>query len=193
MKRLQLTLLFLILATTSLLGQNRNSDHRRGDISSFRADREELRDFEQELDRFSFAMITNNPRAARYAKYQIQLDMEREIDQAYRNLRALNYRFEAPRYSKREPEWRTPRLETRGNGIRQNNRTSNREIARIVHRLEKQEHLYYMFSELRLERRTRGIQNEDEHRRIMYQFLDTMEEELFEHPDVRGRVTHRGR
>jgi hypothetical protein len=195
MKRLQLIILFTALSTASVFAQYNRYENRGGERYQPDSDRQEFRSFERALDQFSFALVTNNLRAARYAKFQIMLDMEREIEQTRRALRAENIELGFGNYSKREPDWRTPRMHSRRNGTRQrsNNRGyAQRDIAELVHRLEKQERLYYRFSELRLERNRRGIVNENEHRRLMYSFQDTMREELLDDRTERERV-RRGR
>jgi len=178
MKRIKLLVLLTILTTTGIFAQYYVS-YRSYDNAEYRINREELRDFEYELEQFSYALMTNNLREARYAKRQIMRDMEREIEQTRRELNRISY-WRNQNYSKREPYWRTPRMESRGNGVRQRGDRSRNEYAALVHQLEKQERLHYRFSELRLINRRRNIINENEHRRIMYRFAESMREELLD-------------
>ena len=176
MKRLQIVLLVLILTSTHLFAQ-RGSNSRNVEVASNRVDQQELRRFEQVLDQFSYAMMTNNIRASRYAKHEILLVMEREINQSKVKLRMLQHQNAVTTYSKREPDWRIPRMESRGRGLAQNQHIK---VAEVVHRLEKQERLYVRFNNLDLQRTGNRIINEDDHRKLMYRFKETMREDLLE-------------
>ncbi len=179
MKRIKLLFLFMALSTTGISAQYyaNYSNYNRED---FRINRQELRDFEYELEHFSYAMMTNNLREARYAKRQIERDMEREIQQTRRALRRFNSFNNNNGYSKRSNNNGSLRLQSRNNGARQRGVRVVNEYSQLVHQLEKQERLFYRFSELRLTNRRRNIINENEHRRIMYRFAESMREELLE-------------
>ena len=189
MKRFKLTIILLVLSTSTLFAQRGYRDGN-NHSSTYRVDRQELHQFEEVLDQFSFAMITGNMRAARYAKHEILLDMEREINQTRRKLNMVRREYGLERYSKRESNWGNSHLESRGNGV---SHYVRREVADMVHQLEKQERLYYRFSELRLESRRGQVTNEDEHRRIMYRFEETLREDL-QSDDItqRSTTTRRG-
>lgn len=189
MKRLQIIILILVISTSGTIAQNYRSESRGGE--SYNTTREELRLFERLVDQFSFAMATNNVRAARFAKLEILREMERDITQNRLEIRALNQQRGSGFYSKREPNWRIPRMHSRGNGVQA--RGANRSILENrVHRLEKQEKLYIRFSELTLHRNRQGIVNENEHRRLMYRFQETIKEKLLAEGMVSERVS-RGR
>jgi hypothetical protein len=178
MKRLTILFIFSIIFSAQSSAQ-RYSAYYNNDRTNYRLDREELRDFEYDIEQLSYAMLTENARLARTTKRNILRDMEREIEQTERKLR----RFDRQRYQQNgyyHYDWRTPKLHSKRNGVHQEKRTVRSEYAELVHRLEKQERLYYRFSELRLVGHRRGIINENEHRRIMYRFSDTMREELVE-------------
>jgi len=173
MKRIKLLLLFTAISTSGIFAQF-FANYQSLDRSEFGINRQEIRDFEYELEQFSYAMMRNNLREARYAKRQISRDMEREIEQTRRLIHQFSNVYGDNRYSKREPDWRTPRMHSRGNGTRQGGFVTVNRYAELIHQLEKQERLFYRFSELRLTNRHRHIINENEHRRIMYQFAETM-------------------
>lgn len=178
MKRLAILFIFTILISSNANAQ-RYTAHDNGDRSTYRQDREELRDFEHDIEQLSYAMLTENTRKARNTKRRILRDMEREINQTERALR----RFGRQRYNQNgyyHYDWRTPRMHSKGNGAREQMSGNRSEFAELVHQLEKQERLYYRFSELRLVGHRRGIINENEHRRIMYRFSETMRDELIE-------------
>ena len=179
MKRIKLLLLFIALSTTGIFAQY-YTNYGGTDRSEYRYNRQELRDFEYELEQFSYAMMTNNLREARYAKRQIMRDMEREIEQTRRLLLRFNQSYGNTNYSKREPDWRTPRMHSRGNGVHQRESETINRFSALVHQLEKQERLFYRFSELRLTDRRRDIINENEHRRIMYRFAESMRDEILD-------------
>lgn len=192
MKRLLLTLLALVFATNTLLAQR---NHQQGWSDESKSvtyqDKAELHRFEELLDQFSFAMLTGNPRAARYSKHEILLAMDKEIDQAKRRLKNIRYAYRSNSYSKRRYDWGIPRMESKRNGIRN---YSQREVAELVHRIEKQERLYHQFVELDLQRRRNGrIINEDDHRRIMYRFAETMRDDIYgDNAQRRSTTTRRG-
>lgn len=178
MKRIKLLLLFTALSTTGIFSQY-SANYRGFDRSEYRIQVQEYRDFEYALEQFSYAIMTNNLPDARYLKRQILRDMEREIAQTRRALHQTTNSSTDITYSKREPDWRIPQMHSRGNGRNQNDGQVNH-YAVIVHRLEMQERLFYRFSELRLTDRNRDIINENEHRRIMYRFIDSMGDELLD-------------
>ncbi|MBO6794317.1 MAG: hypothetical protein JJ895_10440 [Balneolaceae bacterium] len=178
MKRLTILFIFGFIITADIHAQ-RYTAYNNGEGSTYRQDREELRDFEHEIEQLSYAMLTEHIRQARNTKRRILRDMEREINQTERALT----RFNRTRYNHNgyyHYDWRTPRMHSKGNGVNQNRRNNSREYAKLVHQLEKQERLYFRFSELRLVGHRRGIINENEHRRIMYRFSETMRDELEE-------------
>ncbi len=178
MKRLAILFIFSILITINANAQ-RYTAHDNGERSTYRQDRQELRDFEYDIEQLSYAMLTENTHKARNTKRRILRDMEREINQTERVLR----RYGRQHYNQNgyyHYDWRTPRLHSKRNGVNQRKRDGRSEYAELVHRLEKQERLYYRFSELRLVGHRRGIINENEHRRIMYRFSETMRDELIE-------------
>lgn len=183
MKRIIATLLFFTVLTVEGAGavsHPQSEIYQNEEYGSYRKELREYREFEKELDRFSYAMLTNNRRVARLAKYQLLKDMEREIQQTRRKLAVYSQSSRSTRYSKREPDWRTPRLESKANGLEQHGRISTKALAALIHRREQQERLYKRFRELSLVHPRRGIINEDEHRRIVYRFKDTMKEALLE-------------
>lgn len=176
MKRIKLFILITALSTTGIFAQY-YANYRGFARSELRIERQELIEFQTELELFSYALLTNNLRDARFAKRQILRSMEREIEQTNRALRRLPT-FYSQNYSKREPDWRTPRMHSRGNGAQQNGIKTINVYAELIHQLEKQERLYYRFSELRLINGRRDIINENEHRRLMYRFEETMRDQL---------------
>ncbi len=179
MKRLKLFLLITAFSTTGIYAQY-YVNYLGYDREEYRMNRQEFREFEYELEQFSYAMMRNNLRESRFSKQKILRDMEREIEQTRRALYRFSSFYDGETYSKREPDWRTPRMHSRGNGINQReNRTINL-YSSLVHQLEKQERLYFRFSELKLTNRRRNIINENEHRRIMYRFAETLRDELLD-------------
>lgn len=179
MKRIKLLLIFTALSKTGIFAQY-FANYRGLDRAETRIQRQELRDFQYEIEQFSYALITNNLRDSRYAKRQILRTMEREIEQTRRALHRFSNTY-GETYSKRvEPDWRTPRMHSRGNGVRQQRNNGINHYAEVIHQLEKQERLYYRFSELRLINNRRQIINENEHRRIMYRFEETMRDQLLD-------------
>lgn len=179
MKRFKLLLLIIALSTTGVFAQYL-ANYQRYDREEYRINRQEFRDFEYELEQFSYAMMTNNLRESRFSKRKIMRDMEREIEQTRLALYHFSTFYGDDTYSKREPDWRTPRMHSRGNGINQSRNESINQYSALIHQLEKQERLYYRFSELRLTNRRRDIINENEHRRIMYRFAETMRDDLLD-------------
>ena len=179
MKRIKLLVLFTTLFTSGIFAQY-YANYRGIERSEYQINRQELRDLEDELEQFSYAMMTNNLRDARYIKRKIMKDMEREIEQTRRLLHRFSSLYSKNTFSKREPDWRTPRMHSRGNGVNQSgNQTINR-YSSLIHQLEKQERLYYRFSQLHLTNRRRNIINENEHRQIMYRFVDSMRDQLLD-------------
>ncbi len=178
MKRIKLLLLFLALSTTGIFAQY-SANYRGFDRAEYRIQVQEFRDFEYALEQFSYAIMTNNLPDARYLKRQILRDMEREIEQTRRALHQTTNTSTDITYSKREPDWRIPQMHSRGNGIDQNGGRVN-PYAVVVHRLELQERLFYRFSELRLIDNRRDIINENEHRRIMYRFSESMRDQILD-------------
>jgi len=179
MKRAKLLFLITLLSTTGIFAQYA-ANYRGFDQTERRVNVQELREFEYELEQFSYAMLTNTLRDARYFKRQIMRDMEREIEQTRRSLRQFSNYSTNTTYSKREPDWRIPRMHSRGNGTNQRGVYSINRLSQLVHQLEKQERLFYRFSELRLTNRRQDVINENEHRRIMYGFAETMRDQLLD-------------
>lgn len=70
----------------------------------------EYRDFTNEIEKFTYSMLSNNVWLSRYLKRQILRDMEREIEQTKQSL-IHRYRYKTFNYSKRDRSyWRTPKV-----------------------------------------------------------------------------------
>ncbi len=181
MKRVKLILIFIAASTTTAFTQvytsygNYNSSH------NVRSDIHEIRVFERELDQFSYALMIGDRITAIHAKNHILEDMEREIRETAAKLNALDMLLESNSQNVRERNaFRSGRIQSRKNGVLQEKQEIRREIQIVNQRLEKQERLYIRFDDLQLIHRRRGLINENEHRRIMYEFKETMRDDLVE-------------
>lgn len=193
MKKLILTTTLSLFAAVTLYAQVYTSYQNRFDNNTnHRETIREIRLFEQELDHFSYAMMIDDSRAARIAKRQILIDMEREINQTYQLLRVKTRLagFYSP-LTKEEYRRKVGEMHSRRNGY--NDSSIGREIVKIEQRLELQEHLLNRFKRMQLTARRGRIVNENEHRRIMYQFRETMNDELNHSSRQRGWSERRGR
>lgn len=131
--------------------------------NEYREQIREVQNFENKLDRFSYALVTNDLWEAQRTKTKILRAMEAEIARTKKELRKLRNNRNLGRsytygsksvYSKRN-----------GRGII---------FSELVDQLEYQKTLRYRFKNTDLKNSRRGIKNENTHRRLMYEFRDTM-------------------
>ncbi|RNC79623.1 MAG: hypothetical protein ED557_13955 [Balneola sp.] len=187
MKQLLVTIIFIGIGTIEINAQQ-NTVRRVNQIDysyEVNEDIRELRNFENKLDRFSYALMVEDNWQAKKVKDRILNDMQREIRQTRRELDRLDRSWN--NYSKRNySEYRTRR-----GGIQSKNRGryQNYEVRLLMDRLEDQIWIKNRFEETYLTGRRRALVNKKKHRRLMYEFRDIMREEIeFErgHRDRRG-------
>ncbi len=135
-----------------------------------------LRNFEEKLDQFSYSMMVGNAWLAQKTKKEIVHLMEMEIRKTQREIDELVWVRSA--YSKKSNQTqfrnRTGSVYSKGNGMGQ-----NFEINQLMDQIETQKWIKYNFEYTNLIRnRRRGVINERQHRKLMYQFRDLMLENL---------------
>lgn len=175
MKRLiTLATIIILMSTSDSLAQMYASNSGRNSNNNIRKEVRELQNFEEKLDQFSYAMQVGDIRSAQRFKNQLLNKMENEIIQNRRAIiqpRSQRNTNNRRSYSRYDNQLYSKRNGSIGNRL-------NREYWETVDRLEDQRDLYRRFERLDLTKRRRGIINENKHRRIMYQFRDTMREEI---------------
>lgn len=183
MKRLiTLATIIVLMSTSDSFAQLYASNSGRNYNNNIRKEVRELQNFEKKLDQFSYAMQVGDIRSAQRFKNQLLNKMENEIIQNRRAI--IQPRFQRNTNNRRSYSRYDNQLYSKRNGSIGNR--LNREYWETVDRLEEQRNLYRRFEALDLTRRRRGIINENKHRRIMYQFRDTMREEI-QYERERGR------
>ena len=181
MKLLQLSLL-IVASTTTVFAQGYTPYHE--EYKPYRTvqnEIHEIRVFERELDQFSYALMIGDRITARESKRHIMDDMRREMRESKIRINELEREVELANRSYRQRSYSNSlRLRSRENGRSMGLREIQRELQKTIYRLEKQERLFIRFEDLSLTDRRGRLINENEHRRIMYEFKNTMREQLRE-------------
>ena len=175
MKRLMMVILLAVLYGSDVNAQSflqRQSSAEQ--VDARRENMREFKNFEHTLDQFSFSMVVSDTPAARRIKSAIELDMLREVEQSRRLVRKVTG---DPRFDRMN----SPQYLDKGMYSKRNNEYDisqyTKNIGQLVNRYRVQQILYYEFKETEISR-GRGVVNENKHRKIMYDFLETMKEDL---------------
>lgn len=177
MKRL-LTLVITIIITTGIsaaqyVSVSYSSD--RGYLApGIKKEIRELRNFEHQLDKFSYYLMVEDLYRARIAKRIIIEDMNREIRQTRQKLRMANRGYDTPDYR----DQRGQIYSKRNGDIRR--RSGSYEERILADRLAYQRVIRNEFAETPLVIRNRRKVLANKHRNLMYDFRDTLREEIGE-------------
>jgi hypothetical protein len=179
MKRLITLSLILIIGTTTANAQYVSVTYSgySANQREIRKDVKELRDFEYQLDRFSYLLMVDDLRKARFVKQLIIKDMEREIRQTRSKLRAMERSLNVTHYRRERAQ-----VYSKRNGQR-NRGDSFYELQILEERLQHQMIVKEEFEYTRLRTRNRGKISANRHRSLMYEFRDTMRDEIKEARD----------
>lgn len=177
MKRLMIITFITLFSVVSLQAQRNRIQRVNYSSNEFNHELSQLRNFDQQLDKFSYALMTGDTWAAKKNKAKIIHAMENEILDT--RIKLSKFSGHASAYSKRDGN-RTYRGRNGGVYSKNNGRKASRyEEQLLIEQLERQIRIKNRFENTALTGyRSQHIVNEREHRKLMYRFRDTITEEL---------------
>ncbi len=180
MKRLIIITFITLFIVANAEAQRNRVHNARYSSNEYNSEIRQLRNFDHQLDKFSYALMIGDSWAARKNKAKIIRAMEYEIQDTRISLSKFSGHGNA--YSKRDNN-RTYRGRNGEVYSRNNGRKASRYEERLlIEQLERQIRIKNRFENTALTGyRSRHIVNERVHRKLMYRFRDTMTEGLEHH------------
>lgn len=177
MKRLMIITFITLFTVSSAYAQRNRIQGTNYSSNEYNTELRKLRSFDQQLDKFSYALMIGDSWSARKNKAKIIRAMENEILETRTSLSKFSGHSSA--YSKRDGN-RTYRGRNGGVYSKNNGRETSRYEEQLLNeQLERQIRIKNRFENTALTgHRSQRIINEREHRKLMYKFRDTITEEL---------------